>query len=167
MQKDTLSSKRQWLKSLGVLNKPFSEDYYSATRNYARVKRHYIGESVTLGTGEQMTVTSLKYDADIKLKDASDNDKTAVLSVNIKNTKSRPIQFNIKDFYVLDNIYDLAKLSSDSRNKKGTSVIQPGQTIKTKVYFTIPKEGPYLVIYGKDYWMPNSDERQGSSSNSL
>ncbi|WP_057491610.1 DUF4352 domain-containing protein [Streptococcus orisasini] len=163
MQDRTIANKKKEIKSLKRRIDSHSRYTY---KDYSKdkTKRYIFGESAVLNTGEEITVTGIKTNANLKGKGLSKDNQTIVLNVSVKNTRNEPIQFSPKDFYIYDTNLDIADLSHYAANKKIPDVIEPGKTITASIYFTATKPAPYLVNFGNAYWLPQTVYQKRSRS---
>ena len=100
MQDRTITNKKKAIKNLKIREKIRDNYYGDDYESTDKVTRYIFGESAKMSTGEEVTVTGVKEDSKVKMKGVSKKDKKIVLTVSVKNTTDKMIQFSPDDFFI-------------------------------------------------------------------
>ncbi|NLQ82709.1 DUF4352 domain-containing protein [Streptococcus mutans] len=162
MQDRTITNKKKAIKNLKIREKIRDNYYGDDYESTDKVTKYIFGESARMSTGEEVTVTGVKEDSKVKMKGVSKKDKKIVLTVSVKNTTDKMIQFSPDDFFIYDRNYDIAEPSNYTGKQKIPDIIEAGKTIEVKLYYTIPKSSPYIVNFENAYWIPQTQTQKKS-----
>lgn len=106
----------------------------------------------TFQSGEKITVVSIEDNPSIELHETNEGEHAVVVTAEVENTDSSPIDFNAQSFSLYDGDSQMGRFDASTYSNNVPHTIAAQKKATVVMHFAAKGTGPYSVSYGDATW---------------